>query len=371
MKRILVTGSSGFIGKHLCLALARQVVFDVIPFDRDQQTEDLPRLTDQADLVFHLAGVNRPTDPQEFQTGNEDLTRRLCSVLSRRESHPPLVFSSSIQAATESLYGVSKRRAEESVLAYGRATGAPVRVYRLANVFGKWSRPDYNTVVATFCHRLTRGLPVEVHDPRAEIRLLYIDDLIREFLKVALAPAVESASVPLSVTPEFSISVGELLERLTTFQLTRPSGILPNLNDPLTQRLFTTYTSFLPSADLARPAEVRTDNRGWLFELVKSPHMGQVFVSSTRPGVTRGHHYHDSKVEKFCVIQGQAVIRLRNVLLDETVEFPVSGEDIHVVDIPPGYTHSITNAGSADLITLFWANEMLNPNEPDVHHEPV
>lgn len=371
MSTILVTGSNGFIGKNLCTALRRQGDTDVLEYGRLHSVDTLPSLVSRADIVFHLAGVNRPSDETEFTTGNVDLTRRLCRHLSATGRRIPVVFSSSRQADLDNSYGRSKRQAEDALLEYHDRTGAPVYIYRLPNVFGKWSRPRYNTVVATFCHNIGRGLPVEVHDRQNVLELGYIDDVVATFVDIARRPAHDPGRTRYEFTPVHSITVGALHDVIVSFHDGRRQSLIPDLSDPLTKYLYSTYVSFLDANGLACPADVKRDDRGWLFELVKSPRAGQVFVSRTKPGVTRGNHYHDTKIEKFCVIQGEGVIRFRHVLGDDVIEYPVSDQAIAIVDIPPGHTHSIENTGTRDMITLFWANEIFDPQRPDTYFVKV
>lgn len=371
METILVTGAAGFMGRNLCVALRRLKEFEVLEYDLPQSPAELPPLAARADFVFHLAGVNRPKAEAEFMTGNADLTRGLCEVLAAGGKRVPLVLSSSVQAELDNPYGRSKKAAEDVVLDYQRQAGAPVYVYRFPNVFGKWSRPNYNTVVATFCHHLSRGLPVQISNRENVIRFVYIDDIVREFVRLANGMGPGAATVRPEVQPVFSITLGELHDRLVSFREGREKSILPDLADPLNKYLYSTYLSFCESTDFARPVDLKTDDRGWLFELIKSPHAGQIFVSRTRPGITRGNHYHDTKVEKFCVIQGEGIIRFRPVLGETIVEYPVNDREIRVVDIPPGYTHSIENTGPTDMLTLFWANEIFDPQRPDTTFEKV
>lgn len=371
MKTILVTGSQGFMGRNLTTALRREGKWAVLEFDREQAASELDGLAAQADLVFHLAGVNRPTEEREFAEGNLELTRSLCRSLEASGRATPLVLSSSIQAELENPYGRSKHGAEDVAEEYHRRTGAPVTIYRFPNVFGKWSRPNYNTVVATFCHNISRGQPVQVNNPEAVVRFIYIDDVVRQFVEIAGRDQHEPGVTRPEAGPVFEVTVGELRDVISSFRDHRRKGLLPELSDPLVKSLYSTYLSFLDLGDFAYPVELRTDNRGWLFEWIKSPHAGQVFVSRTLPGITRGNHYHDTKVEKFCVVEGEAIVRFRHMVTGETAEYPVDGRDIRVVDIPPGYTHSIENVGEGEMITLFWANEIFDPSRPDTFPEPV
>jgi UDP-2-acetamido-2,6-beta-L-arabino-hexul-4-ose reductase len=371
MKKILVTGSQGFIGKNLCLALRRLGEYEVLEFDVQTSPERLPELAAGADLVFHLAGVNRPKDPAEFVAGNTDLTRNLTQALAAAGRRTPVVLSSSIQAALDNPYGQSKRGAEEVLLEYHQTTGAPIYLYRFPNVFGKWSRPHYNTVVATFCHNISRSLPVEVSNRDHLIQFVYVDTVVQEFLKIAARDAHDPDTTRHEVAEVHSIALGELHDLLVSFRENRQKSLLPDLSNPLVKYLYSTYLSFSDPEAFSYPVDLKTDERGWLFELVKSPFAGQVFVSRTKPGITRGNHYHDTKIEKFCVIQGEGLIRFRHVLGDDIIEYPVSDREIRIVDIPPGYTHSIENTGGSDMVTLFWANEIFDPQRPDTCFEKV
>lgn len=370
MKTVLVTGSSGFLGRNLCTALARRGDVEIVPIDSSHAREDLAAGVARADFLFHLAGVNRPRDESEFTKQNVGFTEQICAQIEARDRPLPLVFSSSIQAEFDNPYGRSKRAAEEVLLALGRATDTPVYVHRLPNVFGKWSRPEYNSVVATFCHHLSRGRPVRVDEPSRPLRLAYVDDVVHRWLDL-LDHADSVSSGRHDHEPVHEITVGRLHDRIVSFRDSRASGLLPDLSDPLTRALYATYVSFLDPGDLATPVDLKTDPRGWLFELVKSRAAGQIFISRTRPGVTRGNHYHDTKVEKFCVIQGEGVIRFRPIAGDSVVEYPVSDGGIRIVDIPPGLTHSIENTGDDDMITIFWASEIFDPHRPDTHAAAV
>jgi UDP-2-acetamido-2,6-beta-L-arabino-hexul-4-ose reductase len=370
-RTVLVTGSEGFIGRNLCQALRRRQNIELLTFDLGNQPEELGALAAKTDLVFHLAGVNRPQGDAEFMAGNAQLTRRLCECLASAGRKTPVVLSSSIQAELPNAYGASKRAAEEALLAYHEKASAPIYVYRFPNVFGKWSRPNYNTVVATFCYNLGRGLPVQVSDAARPLRFVYIGDVVKTFLEIAARTEHDPVRTHYELEPVFTITLGELHDLVQSFQRQRLQGVLPDLANPLTRYLHSTFLSFLSPADWCTPADIKADARGHLFELFKSKHAGQVFVSTTRPGITRGNHYHDTKVEKFVVIHGEALIRLRDVRGGQPIEVAVSGRQVQIVDIPPGYTHSIENVGKDDLITLFWANEIFDPEHSDTWPEPV
>jgi len=382
--KILVTGAKGFVGKNLVVILKRRDDVDVIEYDLDSPAGLLEEGLAKADVIYHLAGVNRPERVEEFTEGNFDLTRQICDALRQLGRKPLLILSSSTQAALDNPYGLSKRQAEEAVFDFGRETGASVFVFRLHGVFGKWCRPNYNSVVATFCHNIARDLPIAISDPSREIELVYIDNVICAFIGVMDGRLLVSDGKYCLAEPMYRISLGALAETIQGFRDSRRSLTLPEMSDPFIRAVYATYVSYLPVDSFAYALTQRADPRGELAELLKSPHIGQIFVSRTRPGITRGHHYHDTKVEKFVVLEGDAVIRFRHIRPDisdqraevgeqrsDVIEYPVSGREFRVVDIPPGYTHSIENIGQNDLIVLFWAAEILNPEKPDTYFEEV
>lgn len=366
MKNIVVIGAAGFIGKNLVTALQRRNDVAVTSFTSADKRSALESALLCADIVYHLAGVNRPQTEDQFATGNAGLTREIVRFLELHKRTPQIILPSSIQAELDNPYGRSKKDAEDVLLHYHETTGAPVAIYRLPNVFGKWSRPNYNTVVATFCYNIARNLDLVISDLNRELELVYIDDVVAEFLR-HLDIEGSSGQQRYTVSRTFRVTLGELAERIRLLHEIRTSLILPDLADDLMKYLHATYLSFLPEDAFAYPVKLNTDARGWLFELLKSPPFGQIFVSKTLPGITRGDHYHDTKLEKFCVIQGEAIIRFRHIHFQEILEFPVSGNEIKVVDIPPGYTHSIENVGKSEMICLFWANQIFSSVMPDTY----
>jgi len=388
--KVLVTGAKGFVGRNLSVALKRRADVELIEYDIDSPEGLLEESLSKVDVIYHLAGVNRPERVEEFTEGNFNLTRRICSTLRRLGRKPLLLLSSSMQALLDNPYGVSKRQAEEEVFAFGEETGAQIAVFRLPGVFGKWCRPNYNSVVATFCHNIAHDLPIAISDPTKEIELVYIDDVVRAFVDVMDGMSLVKEEKYCQAKPTYRITLGALAETIRGFRESRVSLSMPDVSDSLVHALYATYISYLPTDAFAYALTQRTDPRGELAELLKSPHIGQIFVSRTRPGITRGHHYHDTKVEKFVVLEGDAVIRFRKIgeeisskfkvqsSKDEgenlklkvqgsegVIEYRVRGEEFRVVDIPPGYTHSIENVGQNDLIVLFWADEIFDPNVPD------
>jgi len=372
--KALVTGAIGFIGKNLVVALRRADV-EVAELDVASPAQAWLTGVGGADVVFHLAGVNRPEQEGDLETGNVGSLASLFAALeqaaasNRGATRPSIVLSSSTQANHDNPYGRSKLAAEEALEAYASRTGTPAVIYRLPGVFGKWCRPNYNSVVATFCHNIARDQPIAISDPARVVELVHIDDIVARFLT-----HLESQAVGITrgdVRPTFTASLGELADRIRSFRAMRDTLDVADARDPFTRRLLGTYTSYLPPGDLAYPLQQHSDTRGTLAELLKSPHFGQMFVSRTHPGVTRGNHYHDLKVEKFCVLEGDAAIRFRPVLGDEVTEHRVSGTDFKVVDIPPGMTHSIENVGSTEMIVLFWASEIFDRARPDTFFTEV
>lgn len=370
MKKVLVTGSRGFIGKNLLVALSRHDNVKVNGFDVDDHLASLAPLVHEADIIYHLAGVNRPLDIKEFEIGNKELTQTITGLLMKYGKRAAIVMSSSIQAEIDNPYGVSKRQAEDALLDYNKRTGAPVFIYRLPNVFGKWSRPDYNSVVATFCHNISHGLDITISDPNKEIELVYVDDVVNAFMAI-LSGTILATNHYLTIHPSYKITLGDLADKIYQFLNVRKTLILPDLSDDFMRRLYSVYLSYTDKEDLSYELELKTDNRGVLAELLKSEHFGQMFVSKSHSGVIRGNHYHNTKIEKFCVIYGKAVIKLRHIFSDEVISYHVTGDKIEVVDIPPGYTHSIENLSDGEMIVFFWANSIFDPEKPDTYFSEV
>ena len=397
---VLITGSNGFIGRHLLEAMGREAgIFKVYCYERGSPAEDLNQSLAEADIIFHLAGVNRPKSTSDFKEGNVKLTGEICTILERLRRRPMVVFASSIQAQQDNPYGVSKREAEVTLEKWSEKTGGKVAIFRLKNVFGKWCRPNYNSVVATFCHNIAHDLPITISDESRELALVYIDDVINSFMELLseVSPgqagedmqAVELAETAGSnrfreVPRSFRATLGELAAQINAFRRSRTTLEIPLLSSDLNRFLYATYLSYLDGPDFSYNLAQRHDERGVLAEFVKSPSFGQVFVSRTKPGITRGNHYHHTKTEKFLVLEGEAVIRFRPIDIPERksdggkplvegplqpnsriIEHRIFGTDFRVVDIPPGYTHSIENVGKSELVVLFWASEIFDPQRPD------
>ena len=365
MKSILVTGATGFIGRHLMEALDREKNIKVLSYNNCCPNSALEAGLAEADFIFHLAGVNRPQNVEEYQNGNAVFTSRICTQLRQMERNPVIVFSSSVQASLDNPYGRSKLAAEEELRKYCEETGGCAILFRLPNVFGKWCRPNYNSVVATFCHNIAHDLPINISDPAREIELVYIDDVILAFLN-ALNSFREVEGCHYSrVLKTFHVNLGNLSTTVQGFRESRKTLLLPSFADEFTRYLYATFISYLDVSDFDYSLHVKTDERGCLAEFMKSAQFGQVFVSRTKPGVTRGNHYHHTKTEKFLVVEGEAMVRLRQISTDLVLTYHIFGTDLRVVDIPPGYAHSIENVGATELVVLFWACETFDPTRPD------
>ena len=363
--KILVTGSKGFVGKNLTAELLNRG-YEVFEYTEDSSVSSLEEYTKECNFVFHLAGVNRPKDESEFMKGNFDLTSKLLELLKANNNRAPILLTSSIQAERDNPYGKSKKAAEDVLRKYSAEFGVNSYIYRLPNLFGKWSKPNYNTVVATFCHNITRNLDIQINNPEAELTLSYIDDVIDEFIRALQGkPTMQGEFCVVPITHK--ITLGDLADLIKSFKESRNNLSIPNMDDELTKKLYSTYLSFLPEDQFSYDLKMNVDNRGSFTEFIKTPDRGQVSVNVSKPGITKGNHWHHTKNEKFLVVSGEGLIRFRKLDSEEIIEYRVSGEKLQVVDIPTGYTHSIVNVGDVDLVTVMWANEMFDPENPDTY----
>lgn len=371
---ILITGAGGFVGKNLVATLRTAGYTDLMLFEKDDTPETLADYCRRAAFVVHLAGINRPTDPSEFYTGNAGLTDTLLADLEAAGNTAPVLVTSSTQAELDNDYGKSKRQAEEAIFAHRRRTGAAVYVFRMPGVFGKWCRPNYNSVVATFCHNVAHGLPIQVRDPAFSLPLVYIDDVVACILATFDGQVMmdRSATPICHMHPIHEVTLGRLAELIQGFAAGRTSLAVPDLAPgSFEKKLYSTYLSYLPSDQFSYPLEMHTDNRGSFTEFLRSPERGQVSINISHPGIVKGNHWHHTKNEKFLVVKGEGVIRFRNIFSREVIEYHVSGDKLEVVDIPCGYTHNIENVGTEDMVTVMWANEAFDPDHPDTFFEPV
>ena len=361
--KVLVTGASGFLAQNLRVYLSERDDLEMIFFTRKQSIDKLSVLLEGVSFVFHLAGVNRPKNDVEFTEGNVDLTEVLCRAIEKTGRMIPVIYTSSIQAEFDNAYGKSKLAAEKVLLDFSKKTGSPVHIFRLPNVFGKWCEPNYNSAVATFCHNISHNLPVQINDPSASIRLVYIDDVVSRFISVMDGAVVDSSYC--NVAPIYDITVGKLVEKLTAYKASRDSLVVERVGTGLDRALYATYLSYLDAEQFSYKLVKHEDPRGVFVEMLKTQDSGQFSYFTAHPGVTRGGHYHHTKNEKFLVLKGEAVFKFRQVVTNEYYELTVSGEQSTVVETVPGWTHDITNVGTTEMVVMLWANEVFEPNVPD------
>ncbi|MPQ43419.1 NAD-dependent epimerase/dehydratase family protein [Clostridium tarantellae] len=362
--KVLVTGANGFIGKNLIAKLNELGNYEVISIDKENSKEELVEGVKKSDFIIHLAGINRPKNESEFFQGNTGLTEEIVKILKEYKKNSPILITSSIQADLDNAYGKSKKGAEEALLAYKYDTGAKVFIYRLPNVFGKWCKPNYNSAVATFCHNIARDEKVWVSDGNKELTLVYIDDVVRNIIHT-MDNKDEALSGFLTVDVEHKATLREIVNLLNSFKNSRETLSIPNMENELTKKLYSTYLSYLPEDKFSYPLKMHIDDRGSFTEFIKNKDRGQVSVNISKPGITKGNHWHHTKNEKFLVVSGEGIIKLKKIDSDEIIEYKVSEEKLEVVDIPVGYTHSIENTGDKDMVTVMWVNEIFDKEKPD------
>ncbi len=374
---ILITGAKGFIGKNLICSLenirdgkdkttALRAPIEILPFDTDTPRQLLDTYCAKADAVVHLAGINRPQQQEEFMQGNFDFTKLLTETLQKHGNTCPVIVSSSTQAALDNPYGRSKKAGEDLLREYARQTGAHVIIYRFTNVFGKWCRPNYNSVVATFCHNIANGLPIQINDPATVLRLIYIDDVVCELIRALCGQPAMNGDFA-EVSPVHEVTLGKLADLLYAFKESRNDLSVPELQDPFVKKLYSTYLSYLPRDAFSYPLKMNCDARGSFTEIIRTADRGQFSVNISKPGITKGNHWHHTKNEKFLVVSGKGVIRFRRPDEEEIISYYVSGDQLEVVDIPTGYTHNIENLGDTDMVTFMWCNECFDPLHPDTY----
>jgi UDP-2-acetamido-2,6-beta-L-arabino-hexul-4-ose reductase len=374
--RVLITGSNGFLGKNLRLHLSERRDVEVICFTRENSVSDLAALIRSVDFVFHLAGINRAQNKEEFVTGNVELTQALCyavaGAVASEGKEVPVIYTSSIQAALANFYGQSKRAAEDALFSLRHRHGVPAYVFRLPNVFGKWCKPHYNSAVATFCYNVARGRPIQVNDAAAPLTLVYVDDVVKRFLQLMDGGSANTdADGFVSVQPQFHTTVGEVAQLIQSFAELRSTLMTQRVGAGLVRALYATYVSYLPVEDFVYSLAQHGDARGVFVEMLRTPDCGQFSYFTAHPGITRGGHYHHSKTEKFVVICGQARFRFRHMQTGESHELVTSGGKAEIVETVPGWTHDITNIGTDELVVLLWANEVFDRDEPDTFASPL
>ncbi len=380
---ILITGAKGFVGKNLVAALYNikdgkdrtypdVKIDEIFEFDVDTDESLLDGYCKNADFVFHLAGVNRPETEDEFMKGNFGFTSVLLELLKKHKNNAPVMISSSIQAALDNPYGKSKKAGEDLIFSYGKETGAKVLVYRFPNVFGKWCRPNYNSAVATFCHNIANDLPITVNNRAHEMTLVYIDDVVNELI-LSLSGKENKEGDFCKVPTEHHITLGEIADLIYSFKAQPETLIMPEIPyNSFEKKLYSTYLSYLPKEKVSFSLKMNKDERGSFTEIIKSLNCGQVSVNISKPGITKGQHWHNTKWEFFVVVAGKGLIEMRKIGTDEVLEFEVSGEEIKAVHMLPGYTHNIINlSDTEDLVTVMWANEQFDPGKPDTFFEAV
>lgn len=379
--KVLVTGAHGFVGKNLCVQLKNiksgkaknypVTISEVMEYDLDTDPMLLDGFCRRADFVFNLAGVNRPKDTEEFMKGNFGFTSTLLDTLKKYHNTCPVMISSSIQAALDNPYGESKRAGEQLMFTYSRETGSKVLVYRFPNVFGKWCRPNYNSAVATFCNNIANDLPIQVNDPSVMMNLVYIDDVVEELI-AALNQSEHYDGNYCVVPVVYTITLGDIVDLLYSFKKMSQTLGVPDLSELFVKKLYSTYLSYLPKDKFTYPVKMNIDDRGSFTELIRTVGCGQFSVNISKPGITKGQHWHHTKNEKFVVVSGHGMIQLRKIDTDEVINFEVSGDKIEVVEMIPGYTHNIINLSETEnLVTFMWCNECFDPNHPDTFFEPV
>ena len=363
--KVLITGADGFIAKNLRVSLAKMSQIDTLLYSKNDSFEKLESFIEKADFIFHLAGVNRPKSTDEFYEGNRNLTQIIVNLISKQNKQIPILLSSSSQIGNGSEYAKSKEAAEEIIKKYSHENNVNCFIYRLPNVFGKWSKPNYNSVIATWCYNLTRDIEIQVNDRDVELDLVYIGDVIHEFLERLYIS--QSKEIFYEVNTVYKKTLGEIERLLCIFRDSRENLLIPNIAQGFERVLYATYLSFLPTDRFSYKLSGHEDVRGTFYEILKTLDSGQLGLSTTKPGITRGNHYHNTKNEKFLVIKGEALIELRDIYSKEIIQYNVNGNELEIVEMIPGYTHNIKNTGKEDMVLLIWANENYDPKAPDTN----
>jgi len=365
--KVLITGYDGFIGKNLCAKLKEKNI-QFIEFGKKDNFSKIEKKIGEISFIFHLAGSNRPKKEKEFTETNYKLTKKIINLLRKKQLKIPILFTSSIQAKLKNPYGISKKLAEQELIKYSKELETPLFIYRLPNIFGKWGKPYSNSVIATFCYQISREEKIKINNPVAKLFLSYIDDIVEEFFQKIGKKSEDKFYSPKKI---YKISLNLIVKKIIEFEKSRKNFQIPKLNDEFTKKLYSTYLSYLDPKKLSSPLNEKKDKRGRFMEILKSKKFGQFSISYSKQKIRRGEHYHHTKVEKFIVIKGKAKIRFRDIFGKNIIEYEVSDKNLEIIDIPPGYIHSIENIGKSEMILLIWANEIFNPNKPDTYFMEV
>lgn len=368
--KILVTGSNGFIAKNLIVELRNRGYEDLLLCNRDTSMEELEQYIEKCDVLVHLAGVNRPIREEEYYIENVGFTEKLIKLLENNHKKISMLFSSTIHTGRHKCYEESKQQGEKILQEYARESGSSLFIFRLPNVFGKWCRPNYNSVVATFCYNVSHGLDIKVNDPDVWMNLVYIDDVVNEFIS-CIDQGSEAVSEYVEISQSYQTTVGEVARAIMSFKQGREQLETPYVGNPLIKKLYSTYLSYMEPEDYRYELKMNMDARGSFTEFLRSQNFGQVSVNVAKPGIVKGNHWHHTKVEKFLVVKGKASIKFRHIMTGRVIEYIVSDQKLEVVDIPVGYTHNIMNIGTEDLVTIMWANETFDKDRPDTYYEEV
>lgn len=365
--KVLVTGAKGFIGKNLVARLKYEDDVEITEFDADDDLNEMLSNIDKYDFIFHLAGINRPKDVSEFYKGNSDLTSSIINTLIEKKLNIPIVFTSSIQAALDNDYGKSKKQAEDALLKYDNSI-----IYRLHNVFGKWCRPNYNSVIATFCYNIANDIKITIDDENKELELVYVDDIVNEFIKIMKggSPSQEEDRI-CYIVPRYKKTLGYIADLIKSFKVDMESINVPETGDDFIKKLFATFVSYIDISKMSAKSKMNIDDRGSFTELVHTVSCGQFSVSTSKPGIVRGNHYHHTKMERFIVVKGTAKISFRQIFSDEVYTYDVDETNIQIVTIPPGYTHKIENVGDTEMVLFLWCNEIFDKDKPDTYFMEV
>ncbi len=369
--KILITGSDGFIGKNLVAQFRNRGYEELLLCKRNTGEVVLEKYLEECDFVFHLAGVNRSANPEAFTEGNINFTRKILNKLKDCANLCPVVASSSIQAGANHIYGQSKKAMEDLLFEYAESNKTKAYVYRLPNVYGKWCRPNYNSVVATFCFNIVRDIPLKIDNPQTVLQLVYIDDVVNTFIDGMEGKVITEDNGFCTVPIVDFVKLETVAQKLTSFHESRKTLELPPFENDFDRKLYAVYTSYLPEDEFSYVLDAKSDERGYFCECLKCRDFGQVSISVTKPGIVRGNHWHNTKTEKFMAIQGSGIVRFRPVCGDEVTAYEVHGHTPEIVDVPPGYTHNIENTGQGELIMLIWSSEQFDPQNPDTYWNPV